>query len=75
MSVPPTDASRLVELEATNWLHTAILSAICNHLGREPSFALELSHQLTSVQARLESASVDEPVLETFIALRQGLGL
>lgn len=69
------DDARYVELEATNWLHTAILSAICNHLGRDPSFSLELSQQLASVQARLESSSVDEPVLETFIALRRGLGL
>ncbi len=67
--------ARPVELEATHWLHTAILGAICNHLGRDPAFAQELSQQLTLVQARLESSSVDEPVLETFIALRQGLGL
>ncbi|MFT7773015.1 hypothetical protein [Roseateles sp.] len=55
--------SRTVDLEATNWLHTAILSAICNHLGRDPSFSLELSEQLAVVQGRLEAMKGGDAVL------------
>lgn len=67
--------NRMDEIEATNWLHTAILGAICNHLQRDPSFALELSQQLTLVQARLEAGDTSDEVLSIFVDLRTGLGL
>ena len=64
--------NRMDEIEATNWLHTAILGAICNH---HPSFALKLSQQLTLVQARLEAGDTSDEVLSIFVDLRTGLGL
>lgn len=57
------------EIEVTNWLYTAILGAICNHLQRDPSFALELLQQLTLVQARLEAGNTSEEVLSIFVDL------
>lgn len=66
---------RMDEIEATSWLHTAILGAMCNHLQRDPSFALKLSQQLTLVEARLEAGDTSEELLSIFVDLRTGLGL
>ena len=66
---------KLDSLEATQWLHTALLAAITQHLLNSPGFAAEVAKQVQATQARLEAEHRREEVLQAFLEAKGQLGL
>lgn len=66
---------RLDSLEATQWLHTALLAAITQHLLNSPGFAAEVAKQVQATQALLEAGHSREEVLQAFLQAKEQIGL
>ena len=66
---------RIDALDGHQWLHTALLAAITQHLLQSPGFATEVAKQVQTVQAHLEAESRSEGTLQAFLDAKQSLGL
>lgn len=66
---------RIDALDGVQWLHTALLAAISQHLLNSPGFAAEVAKQVQMTQARLEAQSRNEDTLQAFLQAKEQLGL